>query len=619
LLDSRDSLAVSQADRVLYREILALTALFTDDYALATELGGMLDSTSPVLRYIQSIQPLFENRVDQESAEEIQNALATWETGEDEDQGVMKANAQGYVLARLGLRAQAYSILSNALRQWPGNGVGWRNLASMYRLANMPKYRVASLRQLLATKGNNPEALRLLFTALLDSGMEREAQTFAESTYALMPNDPEAIANLAQAYLRADKIPVAIQVLERAVANQPDEAILVVTLGVARLRAGDAQGALDALDGAGSDPDWTLAAMELGAFSEAHMGNWDRALNKIGSVADDSLSLKTNLLKVAALLHMDEAADAVSALPADDMLPRANLRNKVAESVFVLRHALGEEADLTEATAVRLAEGLREGPSGTKLFAYGLALQEAQLYEHAYTAFNELYTTMEDQPRLITFVFDSLSQSGTLDDRQSTAEALAAAHDAWPESLLGLAKVYRAEGDSASQQDALVQATALAPDNIEAWQILAEFAGRQGDEALSLVAYEHLIGLEPNSPIVLNNLAYYILKMEGDAQVALEYASKANELMGGVSAFIHTLGLAQLRVGDLESSQANLTQALSMQPGDPTLTLDFGQLLIKLGRVDEGKRAVQSALDYAKALDVEFPRSAEAEKILAEE
>ena len=226
---------------------------------------------------------------------------------------------------------------------------------------------------------------------------------------------------------------------------------------------------------------------------------------------------------------------------------------------------------------------------------------------------------MENQPRLITYLFDSLSKAGALADRQSTAEALAAAHEAWPESLLGLAKIYGAVDDVTSQRNVLVDATILAPERSESWKYLAEFASGQSDEALSLIAYEHLLGLEPESPIILNNLAYYILKMEGDAQVALEYASKANELMGGVSAFIHTLGLAQLRVGDLESSQANLTKALTMQPGDPTLTLDFGQLLIKLGKVDEGKRAVQSALDYAKALDVEFPRAGEAEKILAEE
>ena len=53
--------------------------------------------------------------------------------------------------------------------------------------------------------------------------------------------------------------------------------------------------------------------MEVGAFAEAHLGNWDRALNKIGSIADESLSLKIRLLKVAALLYTDRSADAVSA------------------------------------------------------------------------------------------------------------------------------------------------------------------------------------------------------------------------------------------------------------------------------------------------------------------
>lgn len=619
LLDSRDSLAVATEDEALYRETLALAALFAGDDALAMELGNALDSMSPVRRFIASARGVLERPVDEATAAEIKDLLASWEVEGDEARSIMKANAQGFILARLGFRAQAYTILGETYRRWPGNGVAWRNMATLYALAGMPKYRVASYRQLLATRGNHAETLRLLLGAMLDAGMEREAQTFVESTYALMPNDPEAIANLAQAYLRADSIPLAISILEGSVAEQPNESVLAIALATARLRAGDAQGALDALNAPDIDLDGALAGIEVGAFAEAHLGNWDRALARIGSAGGDSLSLKLQLLNVAALLAVDRRADAVAALPAGETLPRGDIHNDVRVSVSVLARALGQEVTLADATVVSLAEGLGEESSRQQLFAYAVAGREAQLYEQAYESFSQLYVAMNDQPELLAYVLDSLSEAGTVEDRVSIAEELAAVHETWPEGQLGLAAVYRAEGDAANRRDALVEATSLAPERVEGWQHLAEFASEQSDDALSLIAYQKLFNLEPGNPVALNNLAYYILKTKGDPQEALQYASKASELLPKVSGILHTLGLAQLEVGDLESSQGNLMQALTMQPGDPTLTLDFGRLLIELGKVEEGRLYVQRALTYSEELNVEFPRSAEAVKILAEE
>ncbi len=79
---------------------------------------------------------------------------------------------------------------------------------------------------------------------------------------------------------------------------------------------------------------------------------------------------------------------------------------------------------------------------------------------------------------------------------------------------------------------------------------------------------------------------------------------------------LHTLGVAQLRSGELEQSEVNLTNALQFRPGDPTLLLDYGQLLIKKGDTEAGRRQILSALNSARILSVEFEREAEAQQIL---
>ena len=57
--------------------------------------------------------------------------------------------------------------------------------------------------------------------------------------------------------------------------------------------------------------------------------------------------------------------------------------------------------------------------------------------------------------------------------------------------------------------------------------------------------------------------------------------------------------------------------ALEMRPGDPTLLLDYGQLLIAKNQPEEGKHQIELALRYAAQLTSPFARRAEAERILA--
>jgi len=73
--------------------------------------------------------------------------------------------------------------------------------------------------------------------------------------------------------------------------------------------------------------------------------------------------------------------------------------------------------------------------------------------------------------------------------------------------------------------------------------------------------------------------------------------------------------LAQIRSGNAEEGRKNLIFALEQRPGDPSMLLDFGQLLISEGRQEEGKNYVRLSLIYADQLGLSFDRKAEAEAI----
>ncbi|HRK34142.1 MAG TPA: hypothetical protein PLJ47_06060, partial [Candidatus Hydrogenedentes bacterium] len=127
-----------------------------------------------------------------------------------------------------------------------------------------------------------------------------------------------------------------------------------------------------------------------------------------------------------------------------------------------------------------------------------------------------------------------------------------------------------------------------------------------------------IVAILPDDPYAGNNLAYCLLQTNGDANEALTLAQKAQEKLPRNPEVAHTLGLAQVRTGNLDEGRKNLIAALEMRPGDPTLMLDYGELLIRQNQSEEGKTHIQLALRYASQLGLDFPRKGEAEQALAE-
>jgi Flp pilus assembly protein TadD len=139
----------------------------------------------------------------------------------------------------------------------------------------------------------------------------------------------------------------------------------------------------------------------------------------------------------------------------------------------------------------------------------------------------------------------------------------------------------------------------------------------QKDTKEAITALRHLVQVRPDDSIANNNLAYHLLMAGGDEKEALHCAEVAQKGMPNDPFVVHTLGVAQLRVGDFEHSQKNLEMALQLKPGEPALLLDYGKLLIALQRKDEGRHHIEAALSYAKEMGLDFDRKAEAEEILS--
>jgi Flp pilus assembly protein TadD len=240
-----------------------------------------------------------------------------------------------------------------------------------------------------------------------------------------------------------------------------------------------------------------------------------------------------------------------------------------------------------------------------------------QLNAQAADVFQKLDTDIGYHAQLAQSFFSALTRVQANANPKAQAEEFAKRHAKSPVVWAGLAMVMRSLDDIEGERQALTKGIEVGADEPEVWFQQGQFCERQKDVKGAADAYQRLAELRPDDAAANNNVAYCLLLTGGDVKVALEHAKKAEAKMPLNPAVLHTLGVAQLRSGDLEGSRKSLTAALEMKPGDPTVLLDYGLLLNAEKKPDEGKRHIELALKYANQLGLDFPRKQEAEQVLA--
>ncbi|NIA15301.1 MAG: tetratricopeptide repeat protein, partial [Nitrospiraceae bacterium] len=586
------------------RETLVLAAYFRGNGALAEELAEELPADSPLNAYREAL-------LDRDPQKAF-DALEPWSSQEGHLQ-ILAMNAVGYAVALAGARGQAAKILSACWERHPDNGVSLFNLARIFRTANMPKFAAQALRRLTAAFPENMETHVLLFQVLREAGMQQEARQAAEAMYALFPQSREATLALCGIYVDFKQLEQARRVVEAYLVSHPDDPEMRLTLASVLFREDRVGEALKVLDETTSPGNIAPGITTLTALSHAAMDNWQRVIDVAGSSDPKSMSLPARFILVAAYTKMGQKDEAAAVLTrADEEAPfggrvGAIILNALSRSTIVLTDA---EAALSNALA----------PNDRALvdFASGAAYQVAKLHDAAYLAFRRVDSALPgDDYHLLTFLFASLPNVTRIKELGQEAQLIAEKHATRPGAWLGCAAVYRRIEDVGNERAALDKAAEVGPDNPVVFLRRGDFFAGQKDIGTAITEYRRLLQLRPDDPVGNNNLAYHLLLTGGDLTDALNAAQLAAKGLPYNSHVLHTLGVAQLRAGDLEQSKVNLTSALERRPGDPSLLLDYGQLLIALGDAENGYRHIESALKSTRILGLDFDRRAEAEAILA--
>ena len=124
-----------------------------------------------------------------------------------------------------------------------------------------------------------------------------------------------------------------------------------------------------------------------------------------------------------------------------------------------------------------------------------------------------------------------------------------------------------------------------APGDEGARLFLADELLAAGDFEPAIMEYQALLKSRPESPVLLNNLAWLFLHTED--RRALEYAERALAAAPSDPAIMDTLGWVLTTNGQLERGERILRAAAELSPADPDIAYHLAVALSRSGRIDE--------------------------------
>jgi putative PEP-CTERM system TPR-repeat lipoprotein len=148
------------------------------------------------------------------------------------------------------------------------------------------------------------------------------------------------------------------------------------------------------------------------------------------------------------------------------------------------------------------------------------------------------------------------------------------------------------------------------PKDVATRLYVAESDLRRKDYQAAAKAYREVLALQPENPVVLNNLAWTLSQLKDPA--AVEYAEKAHRLAPNSPEVTDTLGWMLVERGDTKRGLELLGQAAAAAPNALAIRIHHAKALAKAGDNAGAKRELESALQSAG----ENPLRAEAEALL---
>ena len=495
----------------------------------------------------------------------------------------------------------AVGELREVVRLKPGDAEGW---------ALLGEFQFA-----LERHGEAAEAFRRWAAAPAPS--PADARFFEVFTQGRELTPAEANARLGEALLRAGRAPEALDAIRRAVALAPENSkyLELLARSVEGADAAKQQAVLAELRRAvASNPSNVAAAVVL-ARTQARLGRVDEAvatlrgaLSKLGAANQrEALNLRFELAQTYAdALRYEEAIAVYEEVLKERGVGNAPLTSQAdrrlasfaLERIAALRRQ-AEQPDAALAAVERMRRLLGNDPSAD--LQQILLLRQLRRREEALEAARQARARHPERDEFLRLEATTLADLGRVDEaagllRQRLKGGLEDYDD-----YLALANLYMEAGRGReaveSARKALELASAGQPALVtQALLMLSSAQERAGDPKGSEESLRRILAREPDSPVALNNLGYFLVERNERLQEALDMIRRAVRAQPTNASFLDSLGWAHFKLGQLEEAERYLSDAARRNPTSATIQEHLGDLHERRGQPQKARAAWQKAL-----------------------
>lgn len=244
---------------------------------------------------------------------------------------------------------------------------------------------------------------------------------------------------------------------------------------------------------------------------------------------------------------------------------------------------------------------------------------------------------------LLSFVVGSLAAGGCVTQSEGGMRD-PATPETRVQAQLDLARGYLEQGNTERARKALNKALEIDSRSVEAHVLLAVLNAAEGEDDLAERHFKTALGMAPRNAQALNNYGSF-LYAKGRYQEAVQHFRtlvKDTDYRARAQAY-ENLGLAELRIGDVQSARESFSRSLQLSFAQPQASLELAQISYDAGDYQSaseyydgfrsqarqtprslclGMKLAQQAGDtdrmasYALALNNLFPDSAEASECI---
>jgi tetratricopeptide (TPR) repeat protein len=202
-----------------------------------------------------------------------------------------------------------------------------------------------------------------------------------------------------------------------------------------------------------------------------------------------------------------------------------------------------------------------------------------------------------DDLRLLRLQARALRYSGKPDQGIAVLEEALKKHADEPTAYVALAQVY-GEADRGAQAVKLLQEaqTKFPSDASITFELGAAF-DKQKKFAESEATFRQLLARDPENAAALNYLGYMLAERGERLDESVTFVKKALLLEPENGSFLDSLGWAYFKADKLDLAETSLRRAAEQLHTNSVIQEHYGEVLLKLGRLDEAIAAFTRALD----------------------